>query len=173
MGWDKNISFENAMTIITRKMRACEAKSLRCYGYSAILLIQLLNGARISEAVRGIKEWVDTENTIIEVLVSKKQGRNITRKIIIPRNLNLNKGLILQVIDDDDKMINRTKRFAKQELGINTHSLRYAFINHMAKMVGADAVAKFIHHSSLDMLQHYIRQSESDEALARVINDLI
>jgi integrase len=69
-------------------------------------------------------------------------------------------------------MINRTKRFAKQELGLNTHSLRYDFINHMAKIVGADAVAKYIRHSSLDMPQHYIRQSESDEVLARAINDL-
>jgi len=75
MGWDKSISFENALTIITKKMRACEARKMRCYGYSAILLIQLLNGARVSETVRGIKEWANTENTVIEVLVSKKRRK--------------------------------------------------------------------------------------------------
>lgn len=70
MGWDRRVDHEYAYNKILRHM-AKSRHPARCY--DAVLLVQLRNGARISEAVKAFKQFLTSKSIEFEVEVSKKK----------------------------------------------------------------------------------------------------
>ena len=62
-------------------------KKRKNYAYTATLYTQLLNGTRISEAVRAIQEFAKTGKRELNIKLSKKKKQE-TRLIIIPENID-------------------------------------------------------------------------------------
>jgi hypothetical protein len=73
--WDKGISFEYAYSAILSSIRASTRRSEHTVCYDYILLVQLKNGARISEATRAFIEYTKTRRTELTVNVSKTKTR--------------------------------------------------------------------------------------------------
>jgi hypothetical protein len=112
--WDKGIDYEYAYNKILRHLVKAKYPAL-CY--DAILLIQLRNGLRISEAIRTFKSYLQSKALELEVELSKKKKPE-KRKAIIPRDLlSFNLSECHELINIDDKtLINRLKVYCYQRI---------------------------------------------------------
>lgn len=169
--WDKGVDYDSIKNSLIWRINR-EKNPIR-RAYYAILLIQLRNGARISEAIRAYKQWVLTGNREFYVKVSKKRSKkrkdDELRKMIIPLELDDSCKVwdLLQV--PDLKLRNRLSAFATRNLRINTHSLRYAYITMLLKNgENPTVVAKITGHSELDYILTYTQKKEAERVLKEV-----
>jgi site-specific recombinase XerD len=166
MGWDKGIDYETTYNKILKHM--VKAKYPHAC-YDAILLTQLRNGSRISEAVRGFREFLTTHAIEVSVRVSKRKD-NAQRLMIIPReliNTNINIDICKELLSlNDTALINRVKIYAKRVYDFNTHSLRYAFITHLLKSgVNPAVVSKITGHKNINYVLTYTQEKAGVEVL--------
>jgi len=167
MGWDRGVDYEEAYTKILRHLAKSEPPA-SCY--DAILLIQLRNGLRVSEAVQVFKEFLARRALEVEVQVSKKRHPE-TRLAIIPREL-LDARLVgcrdlLSI--DEEKLTMRVKKYSRRRYGFNTHSLRYAFITFLLQQgVSPSIIAKITKHSRLDFILTYTQEKTAEEILKKL-----
>ncbi|MEM0473033.1 MAG: hypothetical protein QXX84_09065 [Sulfolobales archaeon] len=163
-GWDMGVDYKFMYRTIVRHLRSSKGKD-KCY--DAVLLIQLRNGSRISEAVRAFKKFVLTRKREVRVKVSKKR-RYEERLMVIPNEITeemADECSYLSLLDDGI-LIDRLRKHATNKFGVNTHSLRYAFITYLARQgVNPLIIAKTIHHARLDNLLNYIQVKESEDLL--------
>lgn len=166
MGWDKGIDYIYAYNKILSLYKRYMKRKSRLVCNTMVLLIQLRNGSRVSEAVKALKEFVISGKNEVYVEVSKKRKPE-KRLMIIPSEITGSRELCVEWIEGDNSLlINRVKSWCIKALGFNTHSLRYAFITHMVKAgVNPALVSKAIHHSKLDQLLTYIQKKASDSIL--------
>lgn len=167
--WDKGVDYELAKAEIERKLRT-EQKP-RAYSNWAAMLIQLTNGSRVSETVDAWNEFLVTGERNLKVRVRKRWKTDKTtgeqiqllekRNIIIPSVIE-QKGL--------SRTVGAVKVFAFKR-GLNTHSLRYAFISHLGEIGTApQIIAKITGHKTLDYILHYTQQKVADELLESEAN---
>lgn len=168
MGWDKGLDYEATYARLLRKINNVKSDSTRCY--LIIALIQLRNGARISEAVRAFKEWIRTGKAEVYVKVSKKR-RYEDRLMVIPDEVGQYRLQCVDLADVDDIVLRERVRYSLYYyFKINTHSLRYAFITYLLKnFVNPALVSKMIRHSRLDTLMHYVQIKEADDILRKML----
>lgn len=127
-----------------------------------ILLIQLVNGARISEAYDAYYTWIkNPENREIHVRVRKKK-RPEYRKIYIPGQV---KPINVRV------HMNSIMRTCRRDLGVNTHSLRYAFITYMGAEhhLPPQIISKITMHSKPEMIAYYTQQLIADRIHKKIV----
>jgi len=170
MGWDRGIDYEYAYNVLVRslKTRNNRARVRKCY--SAILLIQLRNGLRISEAIRAFKQFMTTRKAELSVNVSKKKKPE-ARLVVIPIEVvetQLDECVELVSIDDN-VLKNRICAYAIQVFKFNTHSLRYAFITRLLKEgVSPSIISKITRHSKLDFILTYTQERVAEEVLKKL-----
>jgi integrase len=167
--WDKGLDFKETLTKLlaykqwvrsSPRMTKLKRISLRNVN---ILLLALLNGLRISEAIECYYKWLeDPTQEIISVRVAKSKKEKY--RLCITEGLD-------SVDHKLTRQLERPKPSTLQawsiiRFGFNTHSLRYAFINYMLQQ-GYDpaTVSKIIAHSRLDTLLSYIQERRAREAL--------
>jgi site-specific recombinase XerD len=167
MTWDKGIDFENTYNKLLRHMNKTKPPA-KCY--DAILLIQLRNGSRVSEAVRAFKMFLDSKSLELEVLVSKKRAKQEKRLMIIPQELLSVVSPCFDLRNVEDKILtNRVKNYCIETYGFNTQSLRYAFITYLLRQgVNPSIVAKITKHSRLEYIQRYTQEKVAEETLRNI-----
>ena len=164
MGWDKGLDYETTYSKILKHMVKAKYPGL-CY--DAILLTQLRNGSRVSEAVRSFKEFLTTKSIEVSVRVSKRKD-SAQRLMVIPRELiNTNIDICKQLLSlNDTTLINRVKDYVKRVYGFNTHSLRYAFVTHLLKQgISPVVVSKITGHKNLGYILTYTQEKVGVEIL--------
>jgi site-specific recombinase XerD len=165
MGWDRGLDYEPTYNKILKHMLKAKYPHV-CY--DAILLTQLRNGSRISEAVRSFREFLSTKAIEVSVRVSKRKD-NAQRLMVIPRELlNTNNIDICKelLILNDKRLIDRVKHYAKRVYDFNTHSLRYAFITHLLKQgINAAVVSKITGHKNINYVLTYTQEKVGVEVL--------
>ena len=137
--------------------------------YDAILLTQLRNGSRVSEAVRSFREFLTAKAIEVSVRVSKRRD-NAQRLMVIPReliNTNINIDICKELlIFNDKRLVDRVKHYAKRVYGFNTHSLRYAFITHLLKQgINPAVISKITGHKNLGYILTYTQEKAGVEVL--------
>jgi hypothetical protein len=154
--------------------------------YIMIACIQLRNGSRISEAVSGfklfLKEGQDL-NEKISVKIAKSKTLKVKRetkevfstktryrKIIWPvswigDNIPFAKEIREFLSEYEGCLEKRVLDFLLNNYQCNSHSLRYACINHLLyhEKKEMPAVAKFVGHSNINQLVRYTQVVESDK----------
>jgi len=162
MGWDKGVSFKQIERIILKEMARTRDSDLKSYCYWAIALVQLKNGARISEAIEGFLKALATGSREVEVRVRKSKDK--TRLIVIPKAVELKPCKWL--LEEDPLDIRERVRVYLWRKGLNTHSLRYAFITELSSRgLPPQLIASITKHSDLDMITRYIQSREARELL--------
>ena len=132
------------------------------------MLIQLRNGSRISEAIEALKKFIESGGRKVEVRVRKHRNPEY-RLMVLSKELSIKdltpcKPIINEV--DDKTLEGRIQLYAKKELGINTHSLRYAFITYLLKKgFSPSLIAKITHHRNLNCILTYIQQKAANKIL--------
>jgi site-specific recombinase XerD len=167
MTWDKGLDFENTYNKLLRHMNKAKPPA-KCY--DAVLLVQLRNGSRISEAVRAFKQFLETKSLELEVSVSKKRAKQEKRLMVIPQELLSVVSPCFDLRNIEDKtLINRVKNYCLATFGFNTHSLRYAFITYLLRQgVNPSIVAKITRHSRLEYIQRYTQEKVAEETLRNI-----
>jgi len=167
--WDLGLEYKRIYRLLLTKIRAhYKRRGFKHYTYSIILLIQLRNGARVSEAIEALKRFIESGERKVEVRVRKHKNPEY-RLMVLPRELSHKDLLpcrpILQEVSEE-KLKKRIQLYARRELGINTHSLRYAFITHLLKKgISPSLIAKITHHRNLNYILTYTQQKTANKIL--------
>lgn len=154
--------------------------------YILISLTQLCNGSRISEAVAAFIKFQETKKYESKATVKIAKSESIKykkdtkeqyttkpryRHIIFPGKWI---GIPIELHDDIDYYLGnidkstlkkRVLDYLLKHQGCNTHSLRYACINHLLyeQKKEPSIVAKFVGHSSMAQLVRYTQNKEVDK----------
>jgi integrase len=171
--WDKGLDFKETLAKLLAfkkwvrgapRITALRRISLRNVN---ILILALLNGLRISEAIECYYKWLENpQQEMFNVRVAK--SRKEKYRLCIAKGLD-------SIDHKYTKNLERPKPNTLQswtliKFGFNTHSLRYAYINHMLQQ-GYDpaTVSLIIGHSKLDTLLEYIQQRRAREAMLKEV----
>lgn len=158
--------------------------------YCIISMISLRNGSRISESIKAFKKFLESsDKNDVEVKISKSDATKIIKKngqkskmklkarfrdIVFPKQWISSK--IFKSVQDSDitNALLQSTRMRKLILDYllahfqcNTHSLRYAFINHMLydKKIEMPLVSKIVGHANVNQLVTYTQQKNAKEKL--------
>jgi hypothetical protein len=165
--WDYGVDFLEAKNVLTKAYEELYNMNLMPYeAYVAILLIQLVNGARVKEAIRAFKTFVESGQREFQ-LQAEMHGN--TRPFVIPDVIKnrLSYKSILTI--PDDKLKARVRMFARKYLKTNTHSLRYSLISYLAKnAVNPAIIAKVTGHKKLDRIIQYTQTKDAVEIMRKL-----
>lgn len=167
--WDMSVDFKKAKEALLSIYKEAYGKNLtEAEVYAAILLIQLTNGMRVKEAVRAFKVFVEGRGKDREFYIQAQKGGN-QRYVVIHDDIKFKPSYSFVLTVDDKRLEDRVRKFAAGKLGINTHSLRYAFITHLAKLgYSPSIIAKITGHKRLDRIVQYTESKEAVEILRRL-----
>jgi len=160
--WDDSVDFLEAKKVLTSAYKQLYDMNLMPYeAYVAILLIQLINGARIGEAIRAFKSFVESGQREFQLQAEKKGNMKF---FIIPDTIKNRQSYRLVLTIPDDMLQARIRMFTKKYLRCTTHSLRYAVISFLAKN-GTDPaiIAKVTGHKKLDRIVQYTQLKDAVE----------
>ncbi len=166
MGWDKGIDYNQAKELIKKKLDELECstgkRDEKLLTYWSILAVQLANGLRISEAIDVLREFTRTGKREMTVKVRKKRKKEEVRPVKVPSLIRDWYREIFSEYVFDDRIERRIVAWASKH-GINTHSIRYAWITHKLKQGHNPAiVSRAIRHSRLDIILSYTQKIEAD-----------
>jgi integrase len=167
--WDKGLDFKQTLARLLEFKKWVRSSpnigklKRRALRNANILLLALLNGLRISEAVECYYKWLE-DPAAKEITVRVAKSRREKYRLCVTEGLDgadykLTRGL-------EKPRPGALQSWSIRRFGFNTHSLRYAFINYMLSQ-GHDpaTVSKIIAHSKLETLLSYIQERRAREAL--------
>ena len=172
--WDRGLNFRAERRRLVKLIKSegmGSSRSVRRVAYFSVLLIQLSNGLRISEAVDAALAWAGSGRREVRVAVRKRRDP-YERLVVIPKELGARgRAAVATLLNEDSgKLVVRLKTFCRAALGYNTHALRYAFISYMGleKKLPAQLIAKMTGHKKLDHILHYTEKELAEEVLRAV-----
>ena len=201
MTWDQGVEYENVKRELIQKYREYREKAQKCAYpqkryqidliYTAVLLTQLVNGSRVMEALEALIKFYETGEKEVDVRVEKSRKERY-RTMVIPgviseKDLKAVAYYLERLREEFYQMKNaegakrqelrrkiasKISHFARKHFGINTHSLRYAFITHMAKKgVSPQIIARITRHTRLDMLITYTQEQIAKDLLREMAKE--
>ena len=167
--WDLGLDYRQVYRLLLSKIREhLSRRAFASYCYACVLLIQLRNGSRVSEAVDAAIKFSDQRSSEVYVKVRKRRD-GYERLMVLPEELKIQDISICREILSKGKATLRVKVYAKKVLGINTHSLRYTRITHMLRNnISPSIVAKITGHKKLDYILTYTQIKTAEEALRNI-----
>ena len=169
-GWDKNLNFEEQEAYLIWYVKNIRNRQKKTR--AAILLIQLVNGGRISEAIDCAFQWAETGKREQRVLARKRRKDKYMRLMIVPTLLNDYPQIReeLAVYKKNTKNpANAMASWVKDNFKFNSHALRYSFIGRMSDDTPAQVIAKMTGQKKLDMILHYTTRRAAEDKLRKVI----
>ena len=184
--WDKGLDFDNIYRLFERdivKIREklnngiVYKKDIKRLAYLTIALFQLRNGCRIGEAIEGMILICKNNNNLnwnkpIEVRVKVEKTKKtvsyrdrVLPSIITKHDVELIRDAVLN-LENAKRPRMRIYTWLKNHYGINTHSLRYAFITKYAVMnTSPQLIAKMTGHVNLNHIITYTQEKVAKQML--------
>jgi len=171
--WDRGITFEsllaqlmnlyNQYTFAFFTDRGVRIARKLCY--SAIGLIQLRNGLRAQEAIDSFYYWLETKEKVFYIR-AKKHGEE--RPVKIPAMLKYPD--LFEASRLAGKITMRAYgKWVERKLGVNTHTLRYAFIRKLLDLeVPGDKISLVLGHRKPDTTYEYEKTYEKLRILEKI-----
>jgi len=175
--WDYGVDYEVAYKELVKLLRSAGSRGYaKCY--AAISLIALRNGARIGEAIEAFAKFLqgdvftrrleDGRVALATQVRVEKHKKEDYRLIVFPseileQDFDTCRQLIVKGKDAVRAYVNR---WLREKLGINCHSLRYAFITYMLKKgVSPAIIASITKHRNLNMILKYVQEKVAEQEL--------
>jgi len=179
--WYREITFSDALRkikgnleIAYKKLQMGTGKKLdiRRFLYYSIAYLQLTNGLRSTEAIKGLQTYLKRKEKIFEIIAGKSK---LKRLVIIPPLLSDYYDELKKYSDILDKINKKNYyRFINENLRINPHSLRYAFIDHMlSKGLTPEELVVFMGYSSFKHMINYYRIASAKDKIIQKIKEAI
>jgi len=169
--WGKQLDFDQEIERLQTLIAANKGKQK---AYYAILLTQLSQSCRISEAVDALTQWAKNKKNVdlVEIRVRKRKD-TYWRDIFIPKSIkNESKSLkrIINKFQFSDNLVDNIIHFAIYHL-YNTHALRYAGITQQGEMKIPDQViAAGTGHKKLEHIRRYTEKMAARKVLQEMAN---
>ena len=166
-GWDKGLDYEKTYRQILNHYR--EATRDTTKAYDIILLTQLRNGSRLSEAINFLNMIIETKPFKREAYVKvEKRKDGHERQMILPEEISRQELMrVSYVIKEANRW--KVSEYCRRTYGFNTHALRYAFISYLTKKgVAPQLIAKITGHKTLDYILYYTQQQKAEEILKKL-----
>jgi len=171
--WDMGVDFKEAL------MKLLQARSyLRAHPTETnkrllrsvnILITQLTNGLRVSEALDCYYKFLETLEREIEVKLAKSKDKY--RICMIPPFFDKLDVLLTKDVKRPHPTV--LTHIARRYFGFNTHSLRYAFINYMLQQdIDVATVSKIVGHRKLDTILTYVQERRARRTLEEHLKKL-
>lgn len=167
--WDCGVEFRRAKQVL-EKLCAGDPDTVKRFGFkrftpklraaAAVLLIQLVNGARLSEAYDAYAEFLRSRRREVYVRVRKlKEGE--LRLVVIPKAVAGSGGWA------DPPSKRYIQKVWRKISGATTHSLRYSFITFLGLERGLppQVIAAMTGHKTLQHILKYTGKREASEYL--------
>jgi len=160
--WDYSVDFLEAKKVFTNAYKELYDRNLMPYeAYVAILLIQLVNGARIGEGIRAFKTFVESGQREFQ-LQAEKHGN--MKFFIIPDVIKNRQSYRMILTIPENKLKARIRMFAKRYLKSNTHSFRYATVSFLSKNgIDTAIITKITGHKDPRYIAKYIQLKDAVE----------
>jgi len=179
--WYKEITFSDALKKIKgnleieyKKLQMGTGKKLniRRFLYYSIAYLQLTNGLRSTEAIKGLQLFLKRKEKILKITAGKSK---MERLVIIPPLLFDYYDELKKYSDILDKINKRNYyNFIKNNLGINPHSFRYAFIDYMlTKGLTPEELVVYMGYSSFKHMINYYRIASAKDKIIQKIKEAI
>ena len=181
--WDRGLDFDKTYNLFVEEIEKKKGtelkykKDIKSMAYLIVALFQLRNGCRIGEAIEGILWICKNKNELnwdkpieVSVKVEKTKKSIIYRDMYFPstikkEDMELINDIILD-LENAKKPRMRIYQWLKNHYGINTHSLRYAFITKFAEMnASPQLIAKMTGHVNLNHLITYTQEKTANRML--------
>ena len=165
--WDYGVDYDEMMRKIMRHYDETEDPR------DVVLLVQLRNGSRISEAIEAVLEMARTGRREVYARVEKQRAERL-RLMVLPEGLRLTDVERAAKYIQERYSSPRSARvslweYARRTYGINTHSLRYALVTKLARQgVPAQLIARITGHRKLDYILTYTQQQAAEELLRKL-----
>jgi len=179
--WYKEITFSDALKKIKgnleieyKKLQMGTGKKLniRRFLYYSIAYLQLTNGLRSTEAIKGLQLFLKRKEKILKITAGKSK---LERLVIIPPLLFDYYDELKKYSDILDKINKRNYyNFIKNNLSINPHSFRYAFIDYMlSKGLTPEELVVYMGYSSFKHMINYYRIASAKDKIIQKIKEAI
>ncbi|MCL4340182.1 MAG: hypothetical protein M1388_03505 [Thaumarchaeota archaeon] len=171
-GWDRGADYKKTYSKLTVLLKEyAEKEGIHAdsgFAFSCVLLTQLRNGSRVSEAVDAMNGWLRNRNPSVEVRV-RKQKTASTRLMVIPPEVQRYYSYKSRVLGAlASAQLPAIEMWSRRRLGYNTHSLRYAWITEAARRgISPQLIAKITGHRTLDMVLSYTQKSGAEDILQK------
>jgi len=171
-GWDRGADYKKTYSRLTALLKECEERdgihADSGFAFSCVLLTQLRNGSRVSEAVDAINGWLKTRNPSVEVRVRKQKSAS-SRLMVIPPEVQRYYSYRSRLLGTlTAARLPSIEMWSRRRLGYNTHSLRYAWITEAARRgISPQLIAKITGHRTLDMVLSYTQKSGAEDILQK------
>ncbi|UXM84284.1 site-specific integrase [Methanococcus aeolicus] len=181
--WDRSLDFDKTYNLFVEEIERIKEtglkykKDIKSIAYLIIALFQLRNGCRIGEAIEGMiwvcknKDKINWNKPIeVSVKVEKTKKSIAYRDMYFPsmvkkEDIELIRSVILD-LENAKKPRMRIYQWLRNHYGINTHSLRYAFITKFAEMnTSPQLIAKMTGHVNLNHLITYTQEKTANKML--------
>jgi integrase len=179
--WYKEITFSDALRkikgnleITYKKLQMGTGKKLdiRRFLYYSIAYLQLTNGLRSTEAIKGLQLFLKRKEKVFKIIAGKSK---IERLIIIPPLLFDYYDELKKYSDILDKINKRNYyNFIKGNLGVNPHTFRYTFIDYMlSKGLTPEELVVYMGYSSFKHMINYYRIASAKDKIIQKIKEAI
>jgi len=178
--WDKELDYEETKKELLNRLnyyrnkKPLYQKDKIAYTYILTGLLQLRNGCRVGEAIEGLVKIILTGNKEVKVKVEKRKD-DVRRLIILPEEItDEDLETVRDIIKDWHnknlrRLANNASKWFISNLGINTHSLRYAYISYLSKkQIPAQIITHITGHATMDMVMRYTQVKIAEETLRRL-----
>ena len=169
--WGGDLDFDTEIDHLKDLIKNSQRKQK---AYYAILLTQLAQSCRISEAVDALTKWAKSKKPVdvVEVKVRKRKD-TYWRDVFIPKSIMEDAKSIKRILnkfDFTDNLIDNVKHFAAYHL-YNTHALRHAGITQQGMQnVPAQVIARGTGHKKLQHIQLYTEKAAARKVLREMAN---
>ncbi|MBT0160786.1 tyrosine-type recombinase/integrase [Candidatus Bathyarchaeota archaeon A05DMB-2] len=161
--WDKRLTWDECLNKLNFEINAWSGNvSVNMnrvrLTYLSVMLTQLYNGCRVGEAVEAVRGFYSSGCREVWVRVEKRRD-DFRRLVLVPERVD--RGWLLP----EALNVSRVKTYACR-LGVNTHTLRYAFITRLAQQgVNPLVLSKITGHKNVNILTTYIQMREAEAVL--------
>jgi len=179
--WYREITFSDALRKIKgnleieyKKLQMGTGKKLniRRFLYYSIAYLQLTNGLRSTEAIKGLQLFLKRKEKVLKIIAGKSK---MERLVIIPPLLFDYYDELKKYSDILDKINKRNYyNFIKGNLGVNPHTFRYAFIDYMlSKGLTPEELVVYMGYSSFKHMINYYRIASAKDKIIQKIKEAI
>ena len=164
--WSRDLDYDSEVERLKTLVAANKGKQR---GYFAILLTQLAQSCRISEAVDALMKWAKAKkNTDLVQIRVRKRKDVYWRDVYIPKSILDNSRSIKRVLNKfefSDNLVDNVRKFASYHL-YNTHALRHAGITYQGMKGTPDQViAVGTGHKKVEHIRIYTQRSAARKVL--------
>jgi len=176
--WDMGLDYFEAKEMLLNKLnfyrnkKPLYKKDKIAYTYLLCGLIQLRNACRIGETIEALIKFIKTENKEVRVRVEKRKD-DMQRLVVLPDEItDEDLKTVKEIVNSwekSKKLVVRISTWYKDNLGINTHALRYSCISYLGKKgVPAQLIAIITGHATMDMIMRYTQAKIAEDILRRL-----